>query len=43
MYQEEKEYQLLAKPSGITFEKHSQNVMSEGKILLSLIPVSSKK
>ena len=43
MYQEEKEYQLLAKPSGITFEKHSQNVMSEGKILLSLIPVSCKK
>ena len=33
----------LAKPSGITFEKHSQNVVSEGKRLLSLIPTSCKK
>lgn len=43
MYQEEQAYQLLAKPSGITFEKHSQNVMSEGEKLLSLIPISCKK
>ena len=34
---------VLAKPSGITFEEHSQNVMSEGKMLLSLIPASCKK
>ena len=43
MHQTEKECLILAKPSGIKFEVHSKNVMSEGKTLLSMIPASWKK
>lgn len=43
MHNAEKEYIILAKPSGITFEDHSQHVMSEGNLLLSIIPASCKK
>lgn len=43
MHNAEKEYMILAKPSGITFEEHSQHVMSEGNLLLSIIPASCKK
>lgn len=38
-----KEYTTLAKPSGITFEEHCENVMREGEKLLSIIPASCKK
>lgn len=43
MLNAEKEYMILAKPSGITFEEHSKNVMREGENLLSIIPASCKK
>lgn len=31
-------YPVLAKPSGITLEQHTQNVVSEGKLLLEQMP-----
>ena len=36
-------YPILAKPSGITLEKHTQAVMSEGKLLLEQTPFIVKK
>lgn len=43
MFKSKQYYIILAKPSGITFEEHSQNVVSEGLRLLSLLPTSSRK
>lgn len=36
-------YPILAKPSGITLEKHTQEVVSEGKLLLEQIPFAVHK
>lgn len=36
-------YPILAKPSGITLEQHTQAVMSEGKLLLEQTPFITKK
>ncbi|MBQ0155403.1 MAG: CRISPR-associated helicase Cas3' [Bacteroidales bacterium] len=36
-------YPLLAKPSGITLEQHSLDVMSEGSIILSIFNATCKK
>jgi len=33
----------LAKPSGITLDTHSQNVISEGLLLLKNIPTTTNK
>jgi CRISPR-associated endonuclease/helicase Cas3 len=36
-------YPILAKPSGVTLEQHTKEVMSEGKLLLEQIPFVVKK
>jgi CRISPR-associated endonuclease/helicase Cas3 len=36
-------YPILAKPSGITLEQHTQDVMSEGKLLLEYSPFIVQK
>lgn len=36
-------YPILAKPSGITLEQHTQGVMSEGKLLLEQMPFVVQK
>lgn len=43
MHSKDRISQLLAKPSGITLNEHSDNVVSEGNMLLYITPSTKKK